>query len=303
MTFLSHGVTGEPSTPLGSGAESDPWTVCGNVPLPKFVIQCHRGAGELYPENTLEAFEYAWGLGTVPEADLRTTRDGVMVAFHDRNFQRVVKDPGPKLAGKSVVDFIFADLADIDVGAFRGDLFAGQRIPTMESVFEAMRGRPEREIYLDIKEVDLKALAAMVKEMGVSRQVIFTSTHYDLIREWKTMVPESQSLNWMGGTEEVLRGRLAVLREAGFEGITQLQLHIRMNPEPGGEESFHLSRRFIREVGEELRSHGILFQTLPWRLADREVFWRLLDLGVASFATDFPEETLQTVREYYERRD
>src|SRR5438309_9548772 len=67
------------------------WTVRGHVPVGEFIVQAHRGAGELAEENTLEAFQLGWKLGCVPESDLRTTRDGVIVAFHDDNFSRVVK--------------------------------------------------------------------------------------------------------------------------------------------------------------------------------------------------------------------
>ncbi|MEY3895224.1 MAG: Glycerophosphoryl diester phosphodiesterase, partial [Verrucomicrobiota bacterium] len=52
-----------------------PWNVTEHVTLNDFVIQSHRGAGELVPENTIEAFELGWKLGTYPEADLRTTKD------------------------------------------------------------------------------------------------------------------------------------------------------------------------------------------------------------------------------------
>src|SRR5437868_10948362 len=53
------------------------WTVRDHVPLEKFIVQAHRGAGELAEENTLEAFELGWKLGCIPESDLRTTKDGV----------------------------------------------------------------------------------------------------------------------------------------------------------------------------------------------------------------------------------
>lgn len=284
----------------GSGAaESDNWTVIGNIPLSEFAIQLHRSAGEYLPENTMESCEYAWELGAIPEVDLRTTKDGIIVAFHDTNFNRVVKDPDPKLEGLGVVNLTFEELQEIDVGSFRGEEFAGQRIPRIEDIFDAMRGRPEREIYLDIKEVDLEELADMVKARGLDRQVIFTTTHHDFIREWKALVPDSQSLNWIGGPQARVEGRLEELREANFEGITKLQIHVRLNPDESSPEPFNHSRKFIRELGAELRGRGILFQALPWRLADPEIFRELLDLGVASFATDFPEETVQAVRDYY----
>ncbi len=52
------------------------------------MIQSHRGAGDLAPENTLESFAFAWEMGTVPEADVRLTSDGVFVAFHDPHLRR-----------------------------------------------------------------------------------------------------------------------------------------------------------------------------------------------------------------------
>jgi len=285
--------------------EGNYWTVIGEIPQEEFVIQLHRGAGIRQPENTLEACEFAWDmgavwdLGVVPEVDLRTTSDGVIVAFHDTHFNRVVKNPGPNLADRGVIDFTFEELQDIEVGSFRGDEFDGQRIPRIEAIFDEMRDRPEREIYLDIKDVDLDQLAQIVREYGVSERVIFTTTHHNFIREWKAIVPESQSLNWIGGTEERVRGRLAELRKADFEGITQLQIHVRLNPDESSPEPFNHSQAFIRDLGEELRERGILFQVLPWELAEPDVFRKLLELGVASFATDYPEETVQAVRAFY----
>jgi glycerophosphoryl diester phosphodiesterase len=88
------------SLALAQSKKSD-WTIKGHIPPDQFVIQSHRGAGELAEENTPEAFELGWSLGTVPESDVRTTKDGVIVAFHDNNFARVVKDAsgGPEKEG------------------------------------------------------------------------------------------------------------------------------------------------------------------------------------------------------------
>jgi glycerophosphoryl diester phosphodiesterase len=50
----------------------------------RFDLQGHRGARGLKPENTLPAFEIAFDLGvTSVETDVRLTRDGVPVLFHD----------------------------------------------------------------------------------------------------------------------------------------------------------------------------------------------------------------------------
>jgi len=274
------------------------WTVRGHIPPEKFIIQSHRGAGELAPENTIEAFELGWKLGTVPESDLRTTKDGVIVAFHDANFKRVVKGASPELQKKGVKDVTFAELSKLDVGAWKGEGFVGRHVSKMSEVFALMRGKPERRLYLDIKNVDLKQLAALVREQDVGGQVILASTVYDVIREWKRLVPEGQTLHWMGGTEADLQKRLEVLRAASFQDITQLQVHVRLNTNSASTESFDLSRKFLRSVGDELRQHGVLYQSLPWDVAEPKVYWQLLDLGVMSFATDHPDVTLKAVRDY-----
>ena len=74
----------------------------------------------------------------------------------------------------------------------------------MSEVFATMTDKPERRLYLDIKEIDLKQLASEVRAARVSAQVILASTKYPIIREWKKLVPESGTLLWMGGTEEAL---------------------------------------------------------------------------------------------------
>lgn len=278
------------------------WTVRDNLPIEQFVIQSHRGAGELAPENTLEAFELGWKLGTWPEADLRTTKDGVIVAFHDSNFKRVVKDASPELQKKGVADVTFDDLSKLDVGSWRGDNFSGRRVSRISDVFKVMNGRSERRLYLDIKNVELTQLAREVREHRVEKQIVFTSPRYELIRQWRSIVPESQTLLWMGGTEEELKKRIEDLRAAKFVDLTQVQLHVRLNTNSASAEPFNLSRNFLRKTGEELRRHGIIFQTIPWGVAEPKVYWQLLDLGVAAFATDHPDVTVKAVRDYYDKK-
>jgi glycerophosphoryl diester phosphodiesterase len=286
-----------------TGAEKSerPWNVVDHVPIEKFVMQSHRGAGVLAPENTIEAFELGWKLNTYPEADIRTTKDGVIVAFHDANFKRVVKDPPPELQDKGVADVTFAELSRLDVGAWMGTDFKGRRVSRISEVFDLMRGRPDRHLYLDIKSVDLKQLADEVKSGGVGKQVILASPKPEIIQEWKTLVPESGTLLWMRGSETSLRQRIAELRANGFPGITQLQIHIHPNTEAAGAEPFTLSNAFIRQLGRELRERGILYQALPYT-PDPGVYAQLLDLGLAAFSTDYPDVAWREIKAYYARK-
>jgi glycerophosphoryl diester phosphodiesterase len=283
-------------------AKADHWNASSHVPLDRFIIQSHRGAGVLAPENTIEAFELGWKVGTYPEADVRTTKDGVLVAFHDATFERVVKGADAELKQKGVRDLSYEELSRLDVGAWAGEKFQGRRVSRLSEVFALMKGKPERHVYLDIKEVKLPQLAEEVKAAGVERQVVLAAPNPKVIREWKALVPDSDTLLWMGGSEEDLRKRLHELRESGFPGITQLQIHIR--PQKKGAaaaDPFTLSDRFIVELGQELRARNILFQALPYTDSPG-VYAKLLDLGLASFATDHPEAAWQEIRAYYSKK-
>ncbi len=276
------------------------WNVTEHVPLDKFILQSHRGAGVLSPENTTEAFELGWKLKTYPEADIRTTKDGVIVAFHDANFSRVVKGASEELKKKGVQDLTFAELLKLDVGAWHGDNFQGRRVCKMSEIFELMRNRPGRHLYLDIKNVDLKKLSDEVKHAGVSKQVILASPKPEQIREWKSYLPDSGTLLWMSGDEPTRRARIEQLKKENFAGITQLQIHIHPNTKKESSDPFLPSNAFIIEVGDELRSRGILYQALPY-MDDRTAYATLMDLGLASFSTDYPDTTLQEIRSYYQK--
>ena len=266
-------------------------------PLEKFIIQAHRGAGMLMPENSIPAFEIAWGLGAAPEADLRTTRDGVIVAFHDNNLRRVLPDGDEAVRNQGIGDLTYQEVAALDVGRWRGEQYRGQRVPRMTDVYEILERHPDRLMYLDIKQVDFTQLASESK--AVHGQLIVASTKHHELLQWKALAPNSPTLHWMGGSEEELRARLDKLDDQHFDGVDQLQIHVHFNAEG----RMSPSEEFLRGVGEQLRRHGVLFQVFPWETKDPRYFERLLDLGVASFATDYPDVTAETVRRYYQAND
>lgn len=270
------------------------WTIRGRLKPEEVLIQSHRGAGTLAPENTLEAFDLAWSVGTTPEADLRMTRDGVVVAFHDANFARVVAGAGDELKKKGVEDLAWEEVAALDVGQ-------GTRVARLEPILERLKGRPERRLYLDIKKVDFAKLAAAVKAADVEAQVILASPRHAELRRWKALAPSSGTLLWIGGaTEEELARKVREARSTSFADLTQIQIHVRRKPKAdlAKPDPFMPSDAFLAALGRELRERGVLFQVLPWGARDPKVYARLLDLGVMSFATDFPTSTVAAVRGY-----
>lgn len=283
---------------IAAGAASAQNLAADSLP---FHIQAHRGAGIAMPENTLETFRWSWGRQVTPEADLRTTKDGEIVCFHDANFKRVVRGSDDKTNTATIESLPLSQIQKLDVGSFRGPQFAGQRVPTLASVFADMRDQSGRLLYIDVKTVDLDQLAKLVKKFKVERQVIFTTSDHSLIRDWKKRVPASMTLLWNGGTEVELTKKMDALRKTGFDGITHLQIHVKVG-DLANEEPFMPRTEFLKTLGEELAGRGIVFQVLPWECDNQSAYERLLGLGVDSFATDYPEVTLAAVRSFREKQ-
>lgn len=271
------------------------WNVRDHVPFEKIIVQAHRGYGNAGPEGSLESFEMAWKLNMAPEADLRMTKDGTIVSFHDGDFARIIPDAPDELKKKGVKDLTFEETQQLDIGKFRGPQFAGQRIISLARMIEVLDAHPDRLLYVDIKQIDFDVLARQT--IGRHPQLIVASSKYDELKEWKRVAPRAKTLHWMGGSETSLEKRLAALREVEFAHIDQLQIHVRID----GNGIISPGEDFLKKTGDELRRYGILFQTLSWTQGNRpETYRRLLDLGCASFATDYPEETMNAIKAYYD---
>jgi glycerophosphoryl diester phosphodiesterase len=111
-------------------------------------IICHRGASEFAHENTLEAYRAAFELGADGnEIDIRATKDGVLILFHDDMLDRLLEDHG------DASDYTWEELQQF---RFRAPGRFGNwcRIPTLAEVLELHRNHAGL-IHLDIKRPGL----------------------------------------------------------------------------------------------------------------------------------------------------
>lgn len=109
------------------------------------LVIAHRGASGNAPENTLAAFRKAVALGaTFIETDLQLSRDARFVAIHDATVNRTTNGRG------AVHEMTLADLRKLDAGSWFGSEFAGERIPTLEEIFEFSK-KHDIVFYLEIK--------------------------------------------------------------------------------------------------------------------------------------------------------
>ena len=135
-------------------------------------IICHRGASEFAQENTLEAYRAAFELGgDGNEIDIRITKDGVLVCFHDDMLDHILQAYGD-----------VADLPWDEVQRFRfrnPGRFGDQcRIPTLAEVFELHRSHAGL-MHLDIKRPGLdKAIAELLTKMDLWDHVGYCNTDH-----------------------------------------------------------------------------------------------------------------------------
>ncbi|MBW3625082.1 MAG: hypothetical protein KY468_16915, partial [Armatimonadetes bacterium] len=211
---------------------------------------------------------------------------------------RILPDASPEQKAKGIGDLTWDEVSRLDIGAWKGPEFEGQRVPCLADVFAMLQAQTGRRIYVDIKEIDLEQLAREAEAARVTERLILASTDHAVVRRWKALAPGSSTLHWMGGTETELARRLEELREAGFAAIDQLQIHVRKVGD-----SFTPSPCFLERTGRELRDREILYQVFAQNSSDSRDIFRLMDLGVASFATDYPAIVMRAIRDYYSAAD
>ncbi|MEQ1529917.1 MAG: glycerophosphodiester phosphodiesterase family protein [Methylococcales bacterium] len=81
----------------------------------------HRGARAYAPENTLAAFAKAKQFGCqMLELDVRMSKDGVVVVYHDEHLQRCtdVAKQFPDRAEAKLAEFTYAELLCLDAGSW-----------------------------------------------------------------------------------------------------------------------------------------------------------------------------------------
>ena len=137
-------------------------------------IEAHRGNSAEAPENTLAAFGSAIRLGAPwIELDIHPSKDGVLVVIHDGTVNRTTGGRG------EVGALTLEELRRLDAGSWFAPAFAGQRIPTLEEVFELAAPAGTR-LNIEIKRAPggldvAPAVAALLRRYGAESRYVVSS--------------------------------------------------------------------------------------------------------------------------------
>ncbi len=228
----------------------------------------HRGAAGHAPENTLASVRRARALGaTWVEVDVKLTRDGVPVLFHDDDLKRTTDGQGP------VAAHTLAELAERDAGSWYGAQFAGEPIPTLEGLVAVLD-----ELGMGLN-LELKPCPGRARETGHLVGRAFA-------RMWPTRLPAAVISSFQADA-------LAACAEAAPELARAFLVH-RLPADWAavaaglGAAAIHCDVKYLKhhEVAEILAA-GLAVRC--YTVNDGTMATRLFGWGVQSVITDFPD--------------
>ncbi len=244
------------------------------LPVPAhFVNYGHRGHSSVFPENTLAALDSALEHGAnAVEIDLRRTSDGVLVAFHDETLVRTTNGaivfPGREHLGVEMLTL--DELRQLDAGHWKGEHFAGQRIPTLVEVVQAVQGRAR--LVLDVKGGGTaSAVATVLHEAQFDPREVIVFAEGEALADYQTHLPQAKLLAISHDVPTPYDAAFFLDQQArGISGFSLAWESLAAQPD------------FVAAAHRhEMHIHA-------WTINDREQMQAAIRLGVDGIGTDVP---------------
>ena len=246
------------------------------------LIIAHRGASGEAPENTMDAFELAWELGADGiEGDFHLTRDGHIVAIHDKDTNKVTKGKNKLIVKKTNLQ----ELQKIDVGSWKNKKYFKARIPTLEEVIDSLP--VGKKFFIEIKcgteimKPLIHVINLKVKERPeLKENISFISFDINVIRSCRSEWPAIEA-NYLESYKKIKEISKWTPSENEVFQFLKLSLASGLGSQANKEV---LKQSFI----ERLRQNQFSFNC--WTINDIETARYFRDLGVDSITTDFPKK-------------
>ncbi|QOY34888.1 glycerophosphodiester phosphodiesterase [Anaerobacillus isosaccharinicus] len=251
------------------------------------LVIAHRG-GSTYPENTLSAFEHSAKNGAdILEFDIHMTKDGHLVAIHDKTVDRTTDGQG------AVDSFTLSELKQLDAGysyidqngqfPFRNQ---GITIPTVTEIFEQF---PNSYMNIEIKaqypDIEQK-LWELIQDFNMENNVLIASFNQKIIDQFNQVSGGKAAIS--GGKAEVTK---FVLLHKFFLGnfyrpkVDVIQI-------PTEQSIFNLvDKKLIRGVSK------LNMQLHYWTINEPEEMEKLLLQGADGIITDKPEVLIELIEQ------
>ena len=248
------------------------------------LIVAHRGASHDAPENTLAAYRLAWEQGAdAIEGDFHVTQDGRIACIHDADTKRVTGDA----VDWKVTETTWDRLRTLDVGRWKGEAFAGEKIPSLAEVLQVVP--PGKRFYLEIKGGPewVEPIAQVVSAGPLKpEQIVIIAFNAETVARVRHRLPDIKTYwlvgykkddatgEWKPGLDEIL-ATLGRVRAHGLS--TQANAEV-------------VDEAFVRR----LRAAGYEFHA--WTIDEPDLARRFRDLGADSITTNRPAFIREVLR-------
>ncbi|MHA3771258.1 glycerophosphodiester phosphodiesterase [Verrucomicrobiota bacterium sgz303538] len=235
-------------------------------------IIAHRGASYDAPENTVASFKLGWEQkADADELDIYLSKDGQIVVMHDGTTKRTAG------VDKKIVEQDLAELRALDAGKWKGDQWAGEKIPTLAEALETMPAGKRFFIEIKCKSEILPELKRVLEASKKStEQLVIIGFDYATMLQAKQAFPKIP-VYWLASpTADKKTGKVPTVDEliekAKAAKVDGLNLNF----------NFPIDAAFTAKV----KSAGLGLYV--WTVDDADVAAKLVAAGVDGITTNRP---------------
>ncbi len=244
------------------------------------LVIAHQGGDEVWPGETLYAFERSVALGVdILEMDVHITADNKLVLLHDESVDRTTNGSG------LVEEMTLEELEQLDAAywwskdggesyPYRGK---GLVIATLEEVFQAF---PDYPVNIEIKKTErsmAQPLCNLIREYDMQDKVLIASFHDERMAEFRDLCPEVAT---SGSRAEVKK--FVILNYAFLGGLySPLETSLQVPEKDTG--------ILLVRPGFMRGAHRRNLQIHIWTPNTPEDLQHFIDMGVDGIITDRPD--------------
>ena len=235
----------------------------------------HRGASSNAPENTFASFDLAVEMGIEEiELDVQFTSDSHIIVIHDETLDRTSDSTGP------VSDLTLEEIQSLDAGSWFDEKFSGEKVPTLDQVFD--RYKNEFQFHIEIKSKEAKGLASrvydLIRSYGLAEQTTITSFWKQWLIEYRRYAPEIKT-GWLVPLGYETEWDDAVIEEALQEGFTQICPRASL-----------VSPYLVRSL------HDNGFNVRCWGVHNEELMTKVAESGADAMTIKFPDKLVEYLK-------
>lgn len=213
------------------------------------------------------------------EVDVHISQDEIPVLMHHSTLDHTTNGQG------RVTEHTLLELKLLDAGGWKGAQFTGEHIMTLYDVLDLARNRIP--LNLDLKtERAIPATLKVVREMNVLNEVIISGCTQDQVKMIRSREPRLTVLLNLDETLEQLAhtGPAAVFQSRYLAVAEQV-----------GAAGININHVFVnRGLVQQAHQKGV--SVWVWAVDDEERVRELLEMGVDSLTTNWPEQMMPLIK-------